>query len=59
MNTQELLEAARFAIGTAKLTGSFPAPVGTGTWFTLDNGSAFAIERNGDGWNLADVTDCL
>jgi hypothetical protein len=59
MTDLELLEAARFAIGNGKLMASFRAPIGQGTWFLLDNGSAFAIERRGDGWNLADVTDCL
>jgi hypothetical protein len=55
----QLIVAIRFAIGNAKLTGSFRARVGNGTWFTLDNGSAFSIERLSDGWDIADVTSCL
>jgi hypothetical protein len=59
MNDYELIAAVRFAIGTAKLTASFRAPMGGGTWFVLDTGSAFSIERRADGWDLADVTACL
>jgi len=59
MNDEELLRAVRFAVGGAQLTGSFPAPVGRGTWFTLSNGCAFCIERVRDGWDVSDVTSCL
>lgn len=59
MNDQQLLRAARFAVGSAQLVLSFRAPVGRGIWFTLSNGRAFSIERVADGWDLADVTACL
>jgi hypothetical protein len=58
MTDQELLERVRFAVGSAKLTGSFAAPVGRGIWFTLDSGNAFCIEATASGWDLSDVTSC-
>jgi hypothetical protein len=59
MDDHELFRAVRFAVGNAWLVRSFRAPVGRGTWFRLSNGHAFSIERCADGWDLADVTDCL
>ncbi len=58
MNDQELLVAVRFATAGTRIVRSFARP-GCGVWFVLDSGSAFSIERRGDGWDFADVTDCL
>lgn len=58
MDDQELLAAVAFAVAGTRITRSFGRP-GYGVWFVLDNGSAFSIERFGDGWDIADVTACL
>lgn len=58
MNDRELLAAVAFAITGTRIDRSFARP-GYGIWFVLENGSAFSIERRGDGWDIADVTACL
>jgi hypothetical protein len=58
VNDQELLAAVASAIAGTRIAQSFARP-GYGVWFVLDNRSAFSIERRGNGWDIADVTDCL
>jgi hypothetical protein len=58
VDDQELIEAVAFAVAGTRIARSFASP-GYGVWFMLDSRSAFSIERRGNGWHIADVTDCL
>jgi hypothetical protein len=58
VNDQDLLAAVAFAIAGTRIAQSFARP-GYGGWFVLDNQRALSIERRANGWDIADVTDCL
>jgi hypothetical protein len=58
VNDQDLLAAVAFAIAGTRIAQSFARP-GYGIWFVLDNQRAFSIERRANGWDIADVADCL